>query len=211
MDTQETIRRARLYLIYTDDLSALPIEEALRQAVRGGVDLVQIREKGSLDRRLDLTRRALEALEGSGVPVIVNDDPDAAARAGAHGVHLGPDDLAPEEARRILPPGAVLGLSTTSLPDAEAALESGADYIGVGTVFPTSTKSGKAIIGPAGAAVVSAAISIPVFPIGGIDAAGAAALVRAGVIRAAVCSAIIDTSDVAERASAIAKILRASP
>lgn len=211
MDTQETVRRACLYLIYTDHLAALPLEDTLLEAVRGGVELVQIREKGSFARRLDLTVRALKTLEGSGVPVLVNDDPAVAVEAGAHGVHLGPDDMNPVEARRILAPESVLGLSTATIDDASAALEAGADYIGAGTVFPTTTKSGKKIIGPEGAAGIDAAVPLPVFPIGGIDAGGAAALVSAGIRRAAVCSAIIGGKDVAERAAEISRILRASP
>jgi thiamine-phosphate pyrophosphorylase len=140
--------------------------------------------------------------------VIVNDDPEAAVAARAQGVHLGPLDMDPAAARAILEDGMLLGLSSTTVDDALAAERAGADYIGVGTVFPTDTKTGKSIIGPAGAAAAARAVSIPAFPIGGIDAHGARELARAGHGRAAVCAAILGGRDVKERAAAIASALR---
>jgi len=202
-DVRQCIREAHLYLIYTDSLSRSPIEDVLVQAVRGGVDLVQIREKESARKRLDLTRRALEALRGMDVPVVVNDDVTIAVEAAAHGVHLGPDDLEPRYARELLGSNMVLGLSTTTEEDAQRALAAGADYLGVGTIFATNTKTGKRIIGPEGAARVCRGVPLPAFPIGGIDLQGAQALARAGCRRAAVCSAILGASDVEETAAAI--------
>jgi thiamine-phosphate diphosphorylase len=105
----------------------------------------------------------------------------------------------------------ILGLSTTTLDDARAAEQAGADYIGVGTVFPTETKTGKTIIGPEAAARVAGAVSIPTFPIGGIDREGARLLARAGCGRAAICSAIFGGKDVVERAAAIRQTLRNAP
>lgn len=207
MNVEERLRRARLYLIYTDALSVHPIEEALKSAARGGVDLVQIREKGGHDERVALTRRALNALAGSDLLVLVNDDPAAAVEAGAHGVHLGPDDMEPVAARRIITPGMLLGLSTSTLHDARDAVDAGADYIGVGTVFATGTKKGKTIIGPEEAARISRSVPIPAFAIGGIDRVGAERLAAAGCGRAAVCAAIIARSDVETQALSIRKAL----
>ena len=207
MTVKARLRSASVYLIYTDSISILPLEDALRKAVRGGVALVQIRAKGGRDERVALARRALSALGGSGIPVLVNDDPAAAVEAGAHGVHLGPDDMEPAAARRILDEGMILGLSTSSMGDARDALDAGADYIGVGTVFPTGTKRGKTVIGPDEAARIGRAVPIPAFAIGGIDRAGAEQLAAAGCGRAAVCSAIIAGADVEERAAAIKKAL----
>jgi len=208
MDLRARLKDARVYLIYTDSSSVLPLEDALRLAADGGVDMVQIREKGSRQRRLDLAGRALHVLEGRNIPVIVNDDPEAAVAAGAHGVHLGPLDMDPSAARAMLKEGMILGLSSTTIDDALAAERTGADYIGVGTVFPTDTKAGKALIGPAGAARAAAAVSIPAFPIGGIDAAGAKELAKAGLGRAALCAAILKGPDVKERTAVIARALR---
>ncbi|MBM4321792.1 MAG: thiamine phosphate synthase [Deltaproteobacteria bacterium] len=211
MRLDDVLANARLYLIFTEELSELPLEEALPAAVAGGVDLVQIREKGDAAKRIELARRALDALAGAGTPVIVNDDPEAAVAAGAHGVHLGPEDMPPAAALKILAPGMVLGLSTTTVADALAAVKSGAHYIGVGTVFATGTKRGKTIIGPLAAARVARSVPVPAFPIGGIDAAGARELARAGLRRAAVCSAIISGRNVEERAAAIRASLEAPP
>jgi len=211
MDIRARLRDARVYLIYTDSISVLPLEDALCLAADGGADVVQIREKGPRARRLALARRALDVLAWRDIPVIVNDDPEAAVAAGAQGVHLGPHDMDPTEARALLDEGMVLGLSSTTLEDARAAERAGADYIGVGTVFPTGTRTGKTIIGPAGAARIAAAVSIPAFPIGGIDAAGAAELAGEGLGRAAVCAAILGGRDVQERTAAIARALRQSP
>jgi thiamine-phosphate pyrophosphorylase len=112
------------------------------------------------------------------------------------------------DARAILKEGMVLGLSASTLADAQAAERAGADYIGVGTVFPTSTKMGKPLIGPAGAARLAASVAIPAFPIGGIDATGATELAREGCGRAAVCAGILAGTDVRERTAAIALALR---
>jgi thiamine-phosphate pyrophosphorylase len=207
MEMKKILAEASLYLIYTDALSALPLEQALDLAVRGGVEIVQIREKGSRERRIDLVRRALERLRGRDIPVIVNDDPEVAVLTGAQGVHVGPGDMAPGKARTILAPGMALGISTSSLAEVQTAVQSGADYIGVGTVFKTATRTGKTLIGPEEAARIGKAVPIPAFPIGGIDATGAARLAEAGIARAAVCTAIIGGRDMEERAAGIRKAL----
>lgn len=212
MIPKDRLADARLYAIFTEAASVLPPEEALAAAARGGADIIQIREKGSRARRVELARLALKiaaenATADAELLVIVNDDPEAAVEAGAHGAHVGPEDMDPAAARAILEPGMILGLSTTTLEEALAAVKAGADYIGVGTVFPTDTKTGKTIIGHEAAATVAAAVAIPTFPIGGIDREGARLLAQAGCGRAAVCSAIFGAKDVAERAATIRREL----
>ncbi len=204
---KERLKSARFYLIYVDSVSVLPLEDALAQALSGGVDLVQIREKESRAKRLDLVRRALYVLGGTGVPLVVNDDAAAAIECGAHGVHLGPDDKAPAEARAILEEDMLLGISAQTLEDASAAQAAGADAIGVGTVFPTETKRGKALIGPEEAARICSAVPVPAFAVGGIDTDGARKLVRLGCRRIAVCSAVLAGRDVEKRARAIRDVL----
>jgi thiamine-phosphate diphosphorylase len=232
MNPKDRLAAARLYAIFTEAASVLPPEEALAAAMRGGADIIQIREKGSRARRIELARLALkiaarhgaevgnaavtpraapgaaaDSAESAGVLVIVNDDPEAAVEAGAHGAHIGPEDMDPAAARAILEPGMILGLSTTTLDDALAAVKAGSDYIGVGTVFPTDTKTGKTIIGPEAAARVAQAVAIPTFPIGGIDREGARLLAQAGIDRAAVCSAVFGGKAVADQAAAIRRAL----
>ena len=188
----------RLYLITgaRPDLPAF-----LEAAVRGGVDLVQVREKGLTDGEL------LRALEGArettrrlGVPLVVNDRPDLAVLVGADFVHVGHDDLPVAAARRF---GLPVGLSTHSPAQLAAA---DADYVGVGPVFATPTKEGRPGVGLAYVQHAAAHARVPWFAIGGIDEANVVEVVAAGAQRIAVVRAIGDAAD-PERA---ARALRAA-
>jgi thiamine-phosphate pyrophosphorylase len=184
---------SRLYLITgaRPDLTAF-----LEAAVRGGVDLVQVREKGLPDGRLlPLLLEAREATLRLGVPLVVNDRPDLAVLVGADAVHVGQDDLPVEAARRF---GLPVGLSTHAPVELARAA---ADYVGVGPVFATPTKEGRP---PAGLEYVRHAAAharVPWFAIGGIDEANVAGVVAAGAQRIAVVRAIGDADD-PERAAA---------
>ncbi len=179
--------RSRLYLITgaRPDLPAF-----LEAAVRGGVDLVQVREKGLGDHELlRVLEEAREATRRLGVPLVVNDRLDLAVLVGADLVHVGQDDLPVSAARRF---GLPVGLSTHS-PEQLAAAE--AAYVGVGPVFATPTKAGRP---PAGLAYVrhaAAAARVPWFAIGGIDRTNVGEVVAAGAERIAVVRAIGDAAD----------------
>ena len=177
----------RLYLITParPDLAAF-----LEAAVRGGVDLVQVREKNLSDS--ELLRRLEEAREITrrlGVPFVVNDRPDLAVLAGADFVHLGQDDMPVEAARGF---GLSVGLSTHSPKEIEAAT---ADYIGVGPVYSTPTKEGRPAVGLELVRHAAASARVPWFAIGGIDASNAGEVVAAGATRLAVVRAISDAPD----------------
>ena len=177
----------RLYLITParPDLAAF-----LEAAVRGGVDLVQVREKNLSDS--ELLRRLEEAREITrrlGVPFVVNDRPDLAVLAGADFVHLGQDDMPVEAARGF---GLSVGLSTHSPKEIEAAT---ADYIGVGPVYSTPTKEGRPAVGLELVRHAAASARVPCFAIGGIDASNAGEVVAAGATRLAVVRAISDAPD----------------
>ena len=188
----------RLYLIAParDDLA-----EFLEAAVRGGVDIVQIREKALADRELlprleearDITRRL-------GVPLVVNDRPDLAVLCEADYVHLGQDDLPVAVARRL---GIAAGQSTHTPEEIDAAE---ADYIGVGPVHATPTKEGRPAVGLELVRYAAAHAKQPWFAIGGIDETNVADVVAAGATRIAVVRAIGDAAD-PERA---ARTLRAA-
>lgn len=179
--------RSRLYLITgaRPDLGAF-----LEAAVRGGVDLVQVREKGLTDRALlEVLEEAREATRRLGVPLVVNDRPDLAVLVGADVVHVGQHDLPVAAVRRF---GLPVGLSTHS-PEQLALAE--ADYVGVGPVFATPTKAGRL---PAGLEYVrhaAAAARVPWFAIGGIDRENVGEVVAAGAERIAVVRAIGDAAD----------------
>jgi thiamine-phosphate pyrophosphorylase len=167
------------------------------RCVRGGATLVQLRNKRSETRALIEQARAIkQALAPFAVPFVVNDRVDVAMAAGADGVHLGQDDMAVEDARRLLGANAIIGLSIKSVEEAEAARLDLVDYVGSGGVYATSSKQQKnAPIGPAGLARIIAALrrrapALPVCGIAGIDASNAAEVIAAGADGVAVISAL---------------------
>ena len=184
---------SRLYLItgVRPDLAAL-----LEAAVRGGVDLVQLREKrlpdGELLTALEEARAVTRRL---GVPLVVNDRPDLAVLVGADFVHVGQDDLPVEAVRRF---GLPVGLSTHSAEELERAE---ADYVGVGPVFSTPTKEGRPAVGLEYVRHAASHARVPWFAIGGIDETNVANVVAAGARRIAVVRAIGEAED-PERAAA---------
>ncbi len=174
------------------DLAAL-----VEAAVDGGATVVQLRAK-----RLDgaafaaLAAGLAARLSGPGVPLLVNDRVDIALACGAAGVHLGQDDLQVATARRLLGPAAIIGVSVNTAEEARRAEGDGADYVGAGPAFATSTKETPlAVLGPAGIGRIKAAVRLPVVAIGGIGPANAADLAAAGADGLAVVSAILGAPD----------------
>lgn len=203
----------RLYLV-TDGLAAAGrrIEDVVEAAVRGGVTAVQLRDKGADDAALaETARRLKDRLAPAGVPLIINDRVEAARRAGAAGVHLGQSDGSPEEARRLLGPLAVIGLSVETPSQALAAAGLDIDYLGVSPVFATPTKPSA---GPAwgldGLRALRAETDLPLVAIGGINAGNAASVLAAGADGLAVVSAIMGAADPEEAARLLRRIVEAS-
>lgn len=170
---------------------ALPWERVLDEALAAGADCVQLREKGGADRdRLAHARSVVSRCRGRAA-VIVNDRPDLALLAGADGVHLGQDDLAVADARRVLGPRGLVGVSATNAAELGAAVAAGADSVGLGPMFSTSTKPDKAVVGPAWArAALAAHPGLPHLAIGGITPENAGQLAALGVRGVAVASAV---------------------
>jgi thiamine-phosphate pyrophosphorylase len=173
------------------------VADLAARCVRGGATLVQLRNKRSETRELIEDARAIkQALAPFAVPFVVNDRVDVAMAAGADGVHLGQDDMAVEDARRLLGANAIIGLSIKSVEEAEAARLDLVDYVGSGGVYATSSKQQKnAPIGPAGLARIIATLrrrapALPVCGIAGIDASNAAEVIAAGADGVAVISAL---------------------
>lgn len=197
-------RRLKLYLVTDPGLSGGRSQaEIVAAAVRGGVTAVQLRDKTASTRELCRVGRELAAIcRRSGVLLLINDRADVAAAVGADGVHLGQDDLDPEEARRILGPGKIIGVTCETPEEARRAEESGADYLGTGPIYATSTKSDAGRpYGPAVIERVVRAVRLPVVGIGGIAPGRAAAVIRAGAAGAAVVSALAG-ADRPDRAAA---------
>ncbi|HYQ06024.1 MAG TPA: thiamine phosphate synthase [Xanthobacteraceae bacterium] len=167
------------------------------RCARGGATLVQLRDKHSETRTMVEEARAIkQVLAPLAVPLVINDRLDVAMAAGADGVHLGQDDMAVEDARRLLGPKAVIGLSIKSVGEAEAARLDLINYVGTGGVYATSSKQQKnAPIGPDGLARILATLrqrapDMPVCGIAGIDASNAAEVIAAGADGIAVISAL---------------------
>ena len=183
-----------LYLVTDRALSlGRSTVEVVRAAIRGGVSCVQLREKGCSTREFMDEARLLKALlAGTGVPLFINDRLDVALAVAADGVHLGQNDLAIADARRLVGNRMIIGISAESVADAIRAEAEGADYIGASPVFTTPTKTDTAPpLGLAGLRAIRRAVQLPLVAIGGINADNAAAVLRAGADGLAVVSAIV--------------------
>jgi len=167
-------------------------ENTLRAAHRGGVAFFQYRSKtGSRKSIYDTCLRLSRTAKGLGVLFLVNDHADIALGVEADGVHLGQDDLPIEHARKLLGPHKIIGISTHSLQEAVDAERSGADYIGFGSVFPTSTKNVPRVHGLSMLAGIKKAVSLPVIAIGGIKQETIKQVAHAGADGAAIITAIL--------------------
>jgi len=191
---------ARLYFICGIDRL-----QTLEPALRGGVDIFQLRDKHAADDELlRAAARARALCTRFGALFVVNDRPDLAVASGADGVHLGQDDMAVQTARAIVGPDLLIGRSTHSPQQIDGA--AGADYIGVGPVHATPTKLGRPAVGLDLVRYAAGHAAVPFFAIGGIGEANIAAAVAAGATRAAVVRAISEAAD----PEAVARTLRAA-
>ena len=207
-ERRRRLAAARLYAI-SNDADPSRLLELVPALLRGGVDVVQLRHKTLA--RGDLHRLACSMaplVAAAGALFIVNDHADIAILSGADGVHLGPDDLPVEAARRIGGPELLIGASAATVADAQAAEAAGADYLGSGPAFRTPIKPGKDVIGPARIASIQAACGVPVFAIGGIDNANLGQVLAAGVTRICMIRALFDSNDPAAAARTAAQALR---
>jgi thiamine-phosphate pyrophosphorylase len=161
------------------------------EAIAGGVTMVQVREKGaSFDDFLAITREVMSVAKGRGVPVIVNDNLEVALASGADGLHVGQSDGDSLGFRKALGPEKILGVSVGTVDEAIRAEAGGADYLGVGAMFQTSTKDDAVVVPVAVLAAICEAVKIPVVAIGGITARNAKSLAGCGIAGIAAVSAL---------------------
>ena len=174
--------QVRLYVLITERLCARPWLDTAKLALQGGADALQLREKelpaGELLRR---ARQLTQLCREHHALCIINDRPDIALLAGADGVHVGQDDLPADQARRLIGPDFLLGVSTHHLDQARAAQLSGADYLGVGPVFPSQTKPRDILPGLEYARQVARQIPLPAVAIAGITPDNAPQVMQTGV------------------------------
>ena len=193
-----TLADARLYFI----TGPIP-EERLDAALAGGVDVLQLRMKDASDDEIVAAAQVCRrACDRHGALFVLNDRPDLAEACGADGVHVGQEDLAPAEARAVVGEGLV-GLSTHSREQVEAAASEPVDYIAVGPVFATPTKPGRPAVGLELVRFAAAHAPVAWFAIGGIDPDNAGDVVAAGAERLAVVRAIRDADSPGDAARAL--------
>jgi thiamine-phosphate pyrophosphorylase len=202
VDARKRLASARLYLILDGDDA-----DVLEPALRGGVDVVQLRDKARSDE--EIVRAAApfrEACERHGALFVLNDRPDLVEACGAHGVHIGQEDEPLAEARALTGPERIVGLSATTVEE----LETGdPDYWGVGAIFGTPTKPDSP---PGGLELVRAAaarLTVPWFAIGGIELSNVAEVLAAGAPGLAVVRAIRDAADPEQAARELRAVLHA--
>jgi thiamine-phosphate pyrophosphorylase len=201
LDVRDALHAARLYLVCGEQSDAF-----LERALHGGVDIVQLRLKDAGEDSIVATARRYAAVcHAHGVPLILNDRPDLVAAAGADGAHVGQDDTPVAQARALVGPDRIVGLSTHSPAQIDAAAaEPEVDYIGVGPVHATPTKPGRPAVGLDLVRYATAHAATPFFAIGGINAGNAADVRATGATRIAVVRAITDARD----PEAAARVLR---
>ncbi|MEO8451879.1 MAG: bifunctional hydroxymethylpyrimidine kinase/phosphomethylpyrimidine kinase [Gemmatimonadota bacterium] len=207
MTARRTLDLSLYFVVSSDSTAGRPLCGIVSEAVRGGVTAVQLRRKGGSIRDFVAEGRELLALlRPLGVPLIVNDRPDVALVVGADGLHVGQDDMAPADVRRVVGPDLIVGLSVTSLEDAAGLDAELVDYAGVGPVFPTTSKRDAATaLGLDGLRRIAKALSVPTVAIGGINRENAEQVRATGVAGIAVMAAI----GTAERPAVAAASLRA--
>ncbi len=171
--------------------------EQVEDALRGGVTCVQLREKALSDEDFLQEAKEIHALcRRYGVPFIVNDNVDVAVACGAEGIHVGQEDMAAGDVRRRVGDGVLLGVSVHTVEEAREAVASGADYLGLGAVFPTSTKTDVDQMSNATLRAICETVDVPVVAIGGINRDNIGKLAGSGVDGVALVSAIFSASDI---------------
>lgn len=198
----------QLYLLVTATACASGFETTVANALASGVRIFQLREKSLQDRDLVARARILRALTAeAGALLIINDRPDIAVLANADGVHVGQDELSVRDARQIVGPNRLVGVSTHSIEQARQAVLDGADYLGVGPTFPSGTKSFDQFAGLTFIRQVASEISLPWFAIGGIDESNLESVLAAGATRVAVSGVICRATDAAATTASLLRRL----
>lgn len=195
-----TAEMLRLYAV-TDRawVGKLTLPQQVEAALKGGATCVQLREKNLADSSILAEAREISALcKQYRVPFILNDNVALAAQCGADGVHLGQEDMDPAQARRILGPDAIIGVSAHDVAEAKAAVAAGADYLGCGAMFATTTKTNVTALPKETLRAICAAVGVPVVAIGGISKQNLLSLAHCGEAGVALVSAIFAAEDIEE-------------
>lgn len=186
------MKKDTLYLVTEESTPIDLLLEIVEKAVKGGVTIVQLREKHSTGKDFyEKAKKVKDIVDHYNVPLMINDRIDVALAVGASGVHIGQKDLPLPIVKALLPPTMKVGISVSTVAQAKEAEGKGADYIGVGAVFPTQTKKDARILPEGMLLAITAAVNIPVVAIGGINLDNIHTLKDKGLAGVAVVSAIM--------------------
>ena len=194
-----------LYLVTDRNLmTSSSLETAVEQAILGGCTMVQLREKDiSSDEFYRLAVSIKSITDKYEIPLIINDRVDIALSANAAGVHIGQHDLPASIVRKIIPQSMILGVSASTLQEAQKAVSDGADYLGVGAVFSTSTKTDADVVSMHTLLQIRKSVHIPIVAIGGINKENAPVFKAINIDGLAVVSAIISQQDIRRSSKAL--------
>jgi thiamine-phosphate pyrophosphorylase len=196
LDPRSLLARSRVYVLLTRAQCTAAMDWTIAQIAAGGAGIVQLREKDLPDRELlALAQDVRKWTRKANLLMIVNDRVDIARLVDADGVHLGQDDLSVAEARQILGPDRLVGVSTHTVEQVQAAVQAGADYIGIGPVFPSRTKAFDHFPGLEFVKAATSRTSLPAFALGGITLENVADVTAAGARRVALSQAVIQADD----------------
>jgi thiamine-phosphate diphosphorylase len=205
---KKVIKQAMSLYAVTDSkwLNGRTLPDVVEEAIAGGVTLIQLREKKLFrEEFVSLAKEVKRVTDRYRVPFIINDDVEVAKEVGADGVHVGQNDISVEEARRVLGPDKIIGVSAHNVEEALTAQGKGADYLGAGAAFTTSTKLDASALSMDTLRAICQAVSIPVVAIGGINADNILKLKGTGIDGVAVVSAVFAAENVKAAAEDLAR------
>lgn len=207
---QDIQKNYRLYLVTDRDcLGIRDLGQSIEEAIRGGVTLIQLREKHASSREFfEIALRVKEITARYHIPLIINDRLDIALAIDADGLHIGQDDLPLPLARKLFGDRKIIGVSAHSLEEALLAEQHGADYLGVGAVYPTATKADANAVTLDQLAEIKRSVNIPVVAIGGIHEKNACEVMTTGIDGIAVVSAILGKNDIQKAARTLYDAIR---
>lgn len=198
-----------LYLVTEESIAIEELTKIIAESVSGGVSIVQLREKNNSSLSFYEKASALKQLLNElSIPLIINDRVDIALAVGADGIHIGQDDLQLPVVKKMVPEDMIVGVSVSTLEEALEAERNGADYIGVGSVFPTKTKQDATLMALEDLGEICRGVSIPAVAIGGITADNISALSDSGLSGTAVVSAIMNADNPKTASESLLKIIK---
>ncbi|MCK1984193.1 MULTISPECIES: thiamine phosphate synthase [Peribacillus] len=198
-----------LYLVTEESLAIEELTKIIAESVSGGVSIVQLREKNNSSLSFYNKASALKQLLNElSIPLIINDRVDIALAVAADGIHIGQDDLPLPVVKKMVPEDMIVGVSVSTLEEALEAERNGADYIGVGSVFPTKTKQDATLMAIGDLEEICRSVSIPAVAIGGITADNISELSASGLSGTAVVSAIMNAESPKNASESLLKIIK---